>query len=796
MKPLSIFKTGFYLCFLCIFGQLQGKAAPGRIIGASIETNGWQMLVWIEGMATGGTFNLGLESTNKRPENARVALTASTPGFTSSGTPIRHTISLLATKQVRLPYPNHSEPDMAIEGGNLKLRVALSQFIYQTDSNIIAQLPAGIYVANGLSSSAASNVVVTNQSRIAHARPYAKWSDVPWQYVSGNTVRGRLVAFGPQPQNGQPVACVKVWASDGMTTTPTNTLNGVSIDNSFGDAVPVQEFIGDIDVSSLASNREIKLHAAVFPWRGTSALRDTDSGAEYPTGEFAPFPLFLSKDNTWIRWAARVSVGGNDSTATIVPDASFSTNNSLPAFASIGAAVNRMLSSNATHHARQEIGGSVIYVENGQYSLGGTTHTYFKEPPTWVELRNLPGHSSVTLIGAANTANVGLRTKIRGLIFANGGTGVGVDRVQDLWLYQCTFSAANTTVRTIDTVTNVFLTRSTIHGLRQGANAYGSEATAWWMVRGNDWSGWSNDSTRRIQPHLVLGNKRAGPANDSLQSLSFAASGAGTTPPVTYPCIAFNVWQNNKLTAGDIIQLSNSTLGYYHTNGLAVVMNVVEYTGNNPRGLGDRIAQICSSAQTVDDLPQENVYIWYNTFAGQRFNCGENAGGNPGVWASRYNWSVLNNIFDQVNTKHDKEYIPNGGRQGGWPIAYGVGWAGNCDLSMPIDSSWFFEFIGVPGMDRGQTWNEAGPNAGWVLWTGYVRRGSHLADGAYGSGNGDYRLRDDSAARLLLAGGPWALPYDVAGSRRVLGSPPGAYADGVVEQAAPSAPRGIRFDFP
>jgi hypothetical protein len=758
------------------------KAATGDIIGAAIETNGWQMLVWIENTVTNATVNTGLASTNKRPENATIVLSWTTEGFTTNGTATTYTMTGYGTKQVRKPYPDQAVMDIVAEGSNVKLRIALSEYITASATGITVNLPANMYQ----SSAAATSLAVTNNSTIGHGKTFAKWTDVPWQYVGTTNVRARLQAYGHGPRNGAPVAAVKFWATDGVNVSPTNIVRVPTIDTNLTDAVPIQEYISDLDVSGLTDGL-IYLKAKVFPWRGTEPIDDETFGASYPTPYFAPFPVFLSKADTYIRWAAVVDPAGNNSTAVIQSAQTFDSGSPPAAFTTIGAAVNRMISSNNTHHSRSEIGGSVIYVKDGNYSMSGATHTSFTIPETWVTVKNFPGHSNVVLTGSANTRHAGHKTKIEGLTFGSSGSpGVVMDNLNSLWVEKSTFAYTNTTTRCIDTVTNVFLTRSTMLRMIQGANAASTDPTAFWLVRGNDWSGWTNTTAKRIQPHTATGNRRGGAKvpNSNSFGLSFVDGGNNTPDPI-YPLISFNVWRNNDDSAGDLIQLSNPGNGYHQTNGLAVIMNVVEYTGSST--LGNRIASICSSSQVVDDEPQDNAFLWHNVFVGQRFNCGENAGGNPGVSVSRQWWSVLNNLFDQVNTKHDKEYNPSGTRTGGWPVAYGVGWKGNTDLNPPIDSSWFFEFIGVPGFDTGATWSGTGYSAPWATWNQYVNRGSYVVSGA-GAGNSNYRLEDTSPVYTFLADAPFILPHDLDGNTRNSSSPPGAYADDTGGTPPPDPP--------
>ena len=226
------------------------------------------------------------------------------------------------------------------------------------------------------------------------------------------------------------------------------------------------------------------------------------------------------------------------------------------------------------------------------------------------------------------------------------------------------------------------------------------------------------------------------------------------------------------------------------TNGLAVVQNVIEQASGDLAAV--RVASIGYSSQSIPDTNiSNNVYCWNNTFVGQRFNWQENSGGaaTNAVAAQRNNSSLLNNYFDQINSKDDLDYNLAGIRIGNWQVMYGVGAAGNTDLDPKLmDSGWRWSFIGLNCYSN-RSWAGTGSGAPWATYAQFVSRRSGTLDGLNAAGNGDYHIL--STSPLLQIQTQWILPFDIEGNARSPSDPPGAYA--FVNLQRPTVPQNVRF---
>nr|WP_295661276.1 hypothetical protein [Polymorphobacter sp.] len=256
------------------------------IISASIEANGWVLVVTLTGgLSAAGDFSQYLLDPNGTP---RLVVTTAAPGFARSGgvavaasTPR----SLIATKPLRLPVQataagarSAKTPDEASAGGGqIKVRIALSQHVYATDTGLTLTAIAGWRTGE-----AAATIAVTSASTIAAPSPIVRWADVPYQHISNSrAIDLEVVAFSHHPKGFAPVAAVKFTATDG-----TNTATGwaTALVNSpkygaGGTGVPVRVYRVTIDggTATPAALTEglIRCDFKAFPWVGTARASDT-----------------------------------------------------------------------------------------------------------------------------------------------------------------------------------------------------------------------------------------------------------------------------------------------------------------------------------------------------------------------------------------------------------------------------------------------------------------------------------------------------------------------------------------
>jgi hypothetical protein len=770
------FKAAIVALFALSVSLRVAVGAAGDVIGALVETNGWVLRLTFQGMGTNGTWDFGLD-TNSTPAAAnRVVLNVTSMGYAADTSPTLVGRSLLATKQLRQPYPNHDFDDVqADDSGNAVARIALSDFVFSNCTSLVVNVKAGLF-QSGSNDSSAAVLSVTNTSQLAHPRVIAKWSWPPYWRITNDTYQLRAVAFHRSGMNYQPVAAVKFWAvaEDGSTNEPVIVTNA-TVDNSMGDAVPIVEYVATLSATNFPPSKWVTNHFAVFPWVGdTNAVVRTDDGLNSPpTPYYAPYPLLCDRDHAYGETVAVVAPNGSDAAGKVIPGAQFSAQDPPVAFRTINAAIAAVRTANFLAYQRPDAGAGTVYLREGLYPWGGGSASGGVEPATWLKLTAFPldNWTNVVFTNRAGAGFVCGADRVCRVKFTTAGGNQGSFRgVNRLWLDHVWLESGELSM--FEGATNIWITHSTIvtNGL-VGLDYVQAPAT-FHLLRGNVFSRFGGAGPR-IQTHTVIGNLRPDDETSTEQSTPMFELCAGRNSPDSLDTIlAFNRFYCLAAVRGA------SPINWYRpasTNwcrGLVVAQNVLEIHKSLSAG-GAPLVGIawCGSSVVIPSNQVNNVLIWNNTFVGNRCNLGDDAAGtgtDGGFPHNRLLWSVKNNLFCSANTKHDTEYTPNGGRVYGWPILYGVGWSGNLDQRMTVDCGWFFKFFGAPGYQFSAC-SDLRTN-----WPGYVNYGGFLGGTNYGMGGGDYHLTQNSPAINYPV--VHVLPNDIEGSDRRAGDTAGAFA--------------------
>ncbi len=241
------------------------------IIAASIEANGWVLRLTITGsLGSFASYALTPDATPK------VVLASSHPGFVpSAGQAISANLArtLFATIPVRKPVNLLSPTVKVVDetdlgGGQIRVRLALTEHVYATDTGL------GLTVLAGWRSGepAASNITVTNGSTIVAPIPIMRWALVPYDVTSGS-FRLSLIVVSHHPVGFQPVAGVRFSVTDG-TTVKTQWVTALATDNSLGDNLRCYTTIIDPATATALTGGLLRCDAQVYPWLG--AVRTTD----------------------------------------------------------------------------------------------------------------------------------------------------------------------------------------------------------------------------------------------------------------------------------------------------------------------------------------------------------------------------------------------------------------------------------------------------------------------------------------------------------------------------------------
>ena len=743
--------------------------ANGDILSVTIGADGWYADITVAGLNTGGTYAFGLGAGSNPAAGApKITLTATSLGFDDTGSATTITRTIYGTYQVRQPYPNQALNQETASGGNVTVRVALSDYVYAKDNTgggnsgtaVTAVFLAGFYTQGGTPSNAAS-LTATNSSTTAYPVVIANWTWPDGDLV-GSTATLRVAAFHASARLGRPVRCVKFSLTDG-TNTVTTIATTPAIDSTVGDAVPVTEYIGVLSTATLIQGAVLTANFQAYPWAGdAAAVQDSSAGASAPSPLVGPRTYVCNRTGAYGQSYATVDpVNGNDSTGTVVASG-------LPTlpYATIFAAFNGLRAYNNTNYSRNNAGGSVMYLANGNHAFAGGTPTLGTAPAAWLTVTNLPSASPV-IASQSGGQSLGLRLKITNVSFT-AASAIGVISAGAgswLWLDQCTISSGTNPTFYINTVWH--LTRCTISNLAQGISPFSTVNAAPGIIRGNT----ITDTGSGIAfPYVFTGNLKTG-------------TGGGYTfwdtyPGMTIPFSANTIIAFNRITwglsANPGIALRAGTVT--DTTGVALIQNVLENTANSVVPL----LQIAADSST--GTPVNNVLIWYNTVVGQRANLAYNEvdTADGGGLAYRLGWSIKNNIFDQANIKSDtfagSGYTADSAKVGNWSALFGAAMSGFMNIEttgIGAAGSFLFEY---PGLDEDQPPGTGSPPTGTTraaTYPQFVNRQSYNGSTA-GAGGGNYRLQTASPAIGLSH--DLLLPYDIAGAARTPKDAAGAYA--------------------
>lgn len=777
------------ILLLCV---LRCSAAFTNVVGLEVETNGWVLRATIGGDAAGsigtnGNFFNGFGLNNTLSSNT-LTVTVTSMGYDDAGAGKQVQRTVYGTKNLRRPYPMQNTNDIiATEatGTNVVFRIALSDFIYSTDSNLTATAIGGwISGTNGNSTnvSAISGQTITNSSTLVHPKCIANWSRPGWNHETNITVTLGVVAFHRSAQNGRPVRLVKFSAADLTGHVVTTNVLVPEIDKAYGDAVPIVEYIGRLDCSSLSNNTPIRCDFMAIPWVGnTNAVVDTADAVNT-----APSPYYAGITNTFdTNFAQKVtiavvdSVNGNDTngkatntTAGVVGSPA----EALP-FLTLGRAITAIAGTNNILYGRNDYGRGIIYLTNGFHSYCGSSATPGNVANAWVTITHHPAATRADvnlqrLLTGSTTGGTRLKFYDLTISATNGLADTAASVRAEYWFDRCVVAQTNagTSAPLIQasgasSQAIVDFTRCIISNAPTHFKPFGSQVVGFSLLRGNDFTRWTN----QITFHNFIGNLHELTNYIHVANAFLSSTGGAGDFSKTNWIFAFNRWYGwmsaNAVNPIFISYNQGTEVNYW---GGAIVQNVVEaWNGTN----GNATLQIAADSATGAAV--NNILVWHNTIVGQRANLCYNDTGT--VSYQRDNWSIQGNAFDDDNVKSDTFGTPNAARIGNWQCLYGVGHAGNRRGEIVGDggtvgaSSLINEFIGLSSVWQTSLTNTLYRYTASGAWNGNA--------GGFGAGGGNYRLLNDSPFfRNSIQN--WILPYDLEGVPRGRIDPPGAYSSG------------------
>ena len=633
--------------------------ANGDIVSVTVLADGWNADVAIAGLLTGGTYDFGLGANNDPTTGTpKVVFTVTRLGFDATGSATTVVDTVYGQVKVQKPYPNATTTEETTGGGNVTVRIALSEPIYAKDktgggnsgTDPTVTILASFYTQGGTPNNATTGLTVVNNSTLAYPKIVGNWS-IPGYEKCGATQNLRCVAFHKFARAGLQVKCVKFTIADTHSHTDTVTVTVPTIDSTFGDQVPVVEYSATMNTSGFTQNDIVTANFIAYPHIGDSAAcLDTSAGTTPPTPLYGPQKYIADPNGTYnTNFAVVDPTSGNDTTGVA---GSLVAAAAAPC-ASIGGAFNKIrINSNAGTNvsaARNNCGGATIYlkdnaggVNNFQW-MGATTPTIGTDPSCRLLIAIYPGNTrSNVVINSANAGtsnhNAGKMYRIQGVKITaqlasgvfDGGFTAGGD--EDVVFDSCEFdSSANLTLYRNE----VFhLLRNTITTLAQGIKPFSNVNMAPSIIRGNAINATTFDGS--VFSYTFIGNSKTNTTNVNFIDDSSVGTGC---PTLTNQVFAFNRWTGTS-SGSPLLRLRASSA---ENHGIAIVQNIIEQTGaSQPTAqvAGDASSTVCN-----------NVIIHHNVFVGQRANLAYNEYGAIGL--ARNNWSVKNNLFDDFNIKSD-----------------------------------------------------------------------------------------------------------------------------------------------
>jgi hypothetical protein len=747
-------------------------AAAGDILRADVQPDGWTLFVWVEGMTTGGLYDLGWSSNNVVTAGNKLVLTIDSIGYDDRCEGVTNTRTLYGTKQLRVPASTNWD-DVAA-GTNVLLKFALSDYVYETDRRATLRVGAGLYHANNRTNAARSGIIVDNRSLVRSPKVIANWSDVPYQRISGGSYSLRCIAFHRSGQNGRPVRAVKFWSCDthGHTSGPV-VVTAPAIDAAWGDQTPVIEYTATMSAASLVQGDVVYNYFAAYPWvGGADSVTDCSDGVnDSRSMQYNPLQMICDRSGAYGASYAVVDPTNGVVEGLVTTNFADITNGQAKAFNAINVALDAVAAKNLSAFGRKDWGNSTIFLKKGSHTWMGCAVNDIEPMSTWVTITRHPLASrDQVVLEYAKVVGLNFQTskpRFYDVTVDWPHAGPFVSSLDTVWFDRVHIKTNVTSSQAVIAYSaRAWITRCLVDEQRSTFRITGDPELNHWFLRGNKFT-----QSIHVNPHVLLGNLLLPEAACELV-LGNENSGNAINPWI----VAFNRFYR-------IVNIEGISFGRAAPvlQGGAFVQNLAEVS-SAPYGmpLGS-----LSTGSTNAVSPMKHVICWHNTLVGQRWLDQYNDYGALSIRSELY--SHKNNVYDDYNTKHDMLMPANAARTNRWSVMYQVGGSGNVMAELasgdfspeaPAALQGSEGFNGVSSHhsetnrpDRYFRWKNP------KCWTG---SGS-------GAGSGDYHPLPGSPALGRVA--DLVLPYDIEGTPRRVGGAAGAYecASGV-----PDSPHNLR----
>lgn len=712
--------------------EIPAEPCPGTAGTFTVLDNGYQATLTLDGTSTNGTYNFGLGENNSLTGQETVIVTMNSPGYDDTGATSVVQRVIYGTHAIRKPYPDEAYNDEIQAGSITTIKFALSDYVHTVDTNVIANVQAKVYSGAPLSY---TNLTVVNNSTSLYYKPFGNWSWPGRRQITNNTCQLSASIWHYFATNGRPVRLVKFVVSDQHSHSSTNTVFNMTLTKS-GDAVPIPEYVGNVDISSMTQGDLLSCNWYAYPWLGDSIGASTDG----------TWTCYGTQTNLCDRTggygnvcAIVDAVNGNNGTGKATVLSSLSTN-PLP-FQTISAAAVAIKGTNAAIYGHLDVGGGYIFLTNGTHDIssGGA---YGTNASCLLTITRHPNCNITNVTIGTGDGAIGFWTHINGVTITNNNTLTYWSSGGSSWIDQCIINASGLAFNYSDNVP-WYVTRCNVLLLGQSFRGYSTKNTPVPLLRGN-----SLNTLLACPAYCSLGN------TGSVADITFQDTRSGYEPDCVPSIVAFNALYRNHQASGCVLFSASNIVGS------SIVQNLIEETNVSSGPL----LSLWADGQTNT---AHQVLVWNNTMVGNRINYNYNE--NQAMCVSRSHWSLVGNLLDDYNIKTDiyPGYGANGIRVGNWNSVYGVLADQNVDGEIPNVSA-----AGLVPDFGGFNWSTPSPTD--YTYFKYVLQAAYT-NATPGTGNGNYRLQSQSPV-IGLGHRTWMLSFDMEGNNRGLLDPPGAYA--------------------
>lgn len=710
------------------------------LISASVEANGWVLRLVVSG-ALGSFASYALD-----PDGTpRLTLATSDAGFVQSGGQAvagTRARTLVATTPLRLPVNPASPTTRVIDetdlgGGQIAVRIALSEFVYATTTSLLLTGLAGWRSGEG----AFAGVAVTNNSTVAVPVPILRWARPSYDIAAGQ-FRVSLVAVSLHPNGYAPIAGVKFTATDG-TTTKTVWTTALGTDNDYGDSLRCYTALIDPATATALTAGLLRIDAEVYPWLG--AMRSTDPAGTKSLTNLrtdgysvnAEAPLVVAYDPAGTRygqmWTYVDPVNGTTTASAAMVQTSLAAAKGVAAASrprdiqtaiQAGYLVNRTLAAaNGQSSQTRSVDGMKIVLAPGTHAGGGSTAvtTGIATAEVPIEILGDPDDSNPRANVVWNTAAAATGGRVNRALVSNMTLGLGGQALLATNFTYLRFdgvtgqgksgsesaSTALTAVSPVSGQFNVSATRSKFWRYGAGITAGNTRCG---LFRGNEYS-------NNTQSLCHLKNRWIGPTEDGFVGSAVrnqwqgwaSATLAGQVEDII---VAFNDFRHARGRSWVPQTLPAATAG---TTNPSLRRNV--FLGNLCERIGSDPQPFYSIGEDTSVSATYNI-IENNTHVGDRANTlySDPVPTTLAECDSQANQALVNrvagNAYDWWPTKHDDFNDPttqsvrtangvtsaNGYRPQmveTWSAYYGAGFEGNFDTARAALSTFRFEYPGL-----------------------------------------------------------------------------------------------------